>query len=474
MGIKIIIFVYEYNMEIKTPIIPHKQTLVKVDNPHELHIEAICVFAAIGFFLDNDTYWKDEVVLRPFSRHTLDDYGKLISSESWFKWHYSPRDITFEEALYEFTILFETIINEQVQGKKVILPLSGGLDSRTQAVALKKINADVFSYSYQFKNGYKETKLAKQIADTCNFEFKDYTIPKGYLWKSIDDLAQLNQCYSDFTSPRQMAVYNEFDRMGEVFSLGHWGDVLFDSMNFPQLTHNEQVNTIQQKLIKKGGLEFASSLWNAWELSGNFEMYLKARISSLLKAIDIEDTNAKLRAFKSMYWAPRWTSVNLSIFNSKKPITLPYYDDRMCQFICTIPETYLKNRQLQIAYIKARAPELAKITWQDQRPFNLNNFQLNKSPFNLPYRVKNKLHRIIQNTLGNPYVQRNWELQFVGSGNEEKLKNYLFNSGLDNFVSKDIIKNYYDLFLKGDKVQNSHSINMLLVLSQFNKMNTNG
>ena len=175
-----------------------------------------------------------------------------------------------------------------------------------------------------------------------------------------------------------------------------------------------------------------------------------------------------------MYWAPRWTSVNLSIFNSKKPITLPYYDDRMCQFICTIPETYLKNRQLQIAYIKARAPELAKITWQDQRPFNLNNFQLNKSPFNLPYRVKNKLHRIIQNTLGNPYVQRNWELQFVGSGNEEKLKNYLFNSGLDNFVSKDIIKNYYDLFLKGDKVQNSHSINMLLVLSQFNKMNTNG
>ena len=461
-------------MIIKTPIIPIQSTFAKVDKTHELHLEAICVFAAIGFFLDQDTYWKDKVVLKPFSRHTLDGSRKLTSSDSWFKWHYLPRDITFEEALEEFTILFETIIKEQTQGKKVILPLSGGLDSRTQAVALKKINADVFSYSYQFENGYKETKLAKQIADACNFEFKDYTIPKGYLWKSIDDLAQLNQCYSDFTSPRQMAVYNEFDSMGEVFSLGHWGDVLFDSMNLPQLSHNQQVNVILQKLIKKGGLELASSLWNTWGLSGSFDTYLKARISSLIKAIDIEDVNAKLRAFKSMYWAPRWTSVNLSVFNSKKPITLPYYDDRMCQFICTVPETYLKNRQLQIAYIKARAPELAKITWQDQRPFNLNDFQFNKSPFNLPYKVVNKLHRIIQKTLGKPYVQRNWELQFVGKDNEKKLKEHLFNEGLDNFVPKAIVNDYYNLFLKRDKVQNAHPISMLLVLSQFNKMNTNG
>ena len=63
----------------------------------------------------------------------------------------------------------------------------------------------------------------------------------------------------------------------------------------------------------------------------------------------------------------------------------------MCEFICTIPEAYLKNRQLQIAYIKTRAPQLAKIEWQDQRPFNLTNFHLNKTPYNLPYKIANKL-----------------------------------------------------------------------------------
>ncbi|MBE9490446.1 MAG: asparagine synthase, partial [Bacteroidetes bacterium] len=391
----------------------------------------------------------------------------------WFKWHYTPRDISFNQALEEFTTLFEQIVKEQTQDKKVILPLSGGLDSRTQAVALKRNNADVFAYSYQFENGYAETKIAKQIAKACQFEFKDYTIPKGYLWNEIDTLAKLNNCFSDFTAPRQMAIYSEYDSMGDVFSLGHWGDVLFDSFNLPELSEATQVDVLVNKLIKKGGLELATKLWQVWGLSGSFEDYFRERISKLLQGIEINDTNAKLRAFKSMYWAPRWTSVNLSIYSSKKPISLPYYDDRMCRFICRIPERFLKGRQLQIAYIKAKAPELAKITWQDKRPFNLNNFQFNKVPYNLPYRVKNKLQRISQNILGNPYVQRNWELQFVGKDNETKLKAHLFNEDQGNFVPKSLIKDYYDLFLKDDKVQHAHPINILLVLSKLNQMSKN-
>lgn len=456
-------------MDIKTSIIPQKQSFAKVDTPHELHLEAICIFAAIGFFLDSDTYWKDEAVLRPASKHTLDASGKLLNSETWFKWHYTPRDITFNQALEEFSVLFETIIKEQTDNKKVVLPLSGGLDSRTQAVALKNCKADVFAYSYQFENGYPETKIAKQIANTCGFEFKKFTIPKGYLWNVIDDLTELNQCYSDFTSPRQMAIENEFASMGDVFSLGHWGDVLFDSMNHPELSEKAQVKVMVNKLLKKGGLEFASNLWDAWNLSGVFEDYFRARITTLLQNIEIEDTNAKLRAFKSMYWAPRWTSVNLSIFSSKKPIALPYYDDRMCEFICSIPEKYLKNRQLQIAYIKTKSPELAKITWQDHRPFNLNNYKYNKVPYNLPYRISNKMHQMIKHAIGKPYVQRNWELQFTGDENESQLKNHLFNNGLEKLIPKSIITNYFEAFTSRNALQNAHGINILLVLSKFNQ-----
>ena len=38
----------------------------------------------------------------------------------------------------EFTEIFENIININTNGKNLILPLSGGLDSRTLATALRK------------------------------------------------------------------------------------------------------------------------------------------------------------------------------------------------------------------------------------------------------------------------------------------------------------------------------------------------
>jgi len=453
-------------MTIKTPIIPERQIFAKTQGKKELNLEAICVFAAIGFFLDEDTYWKNEVVLKAASNHVLDVNGNVISSKPWFNWHYTPRDISFNQSLEEFTALFETIVKEQTQGRKVILPLSGGLDSRTQAVALKHIKADVFAYSYEFKNGYNETKIAKKLADSCGFDFQSYSISEGYLWEELDELVQLNKCYSDFTSARQMAIFEKYAKMGDVFSLGHWGDVLFDSMNLPPLSNAEQLEVIQSKLIKKGGLEFATALWNVWQLPGDFSSYLTTRIESLLNTIKIEDTNAKLRAFKSKYWAPRWTSVNLSIFEKAKDITLPYYDNRMCEFICTVPEEYLKNRQLQIAYIQKRSTKLANIEWQDQRPFHLNNFEYNKLPYNLPYKIINKIQREVKSLLGKPYVQRNWELQFLGKDNVKKLQEQLSHKEVEQWVSKSFIQNYFNAFQE-NPLQNAHAINMLLVFSKF-------
>ncbi|HEY9169193.1 MAG TPA: asparagine synthase-related protein [Lutibacter sp.] len=453
---------------IKTNIIPTSPTYVEIEAPKELDLKAICIFAATGFFLDTDTYFQHKKALSPASIHTFDAAHKLIDSKPWFQWHYTPRDITFNEALEEFSILFEQIMEEQTRGKQVILPLSGGLDGRTQAVALQK-NTNVFSYSYAFKNGYPEHKIAKRIAKKVGFKFESFEVKEGYLWDCIDELANINQCYSDFTHPRQMAFVEDLKNKGDVFSLGHWGDVLFDSMNLPQLTAKEEADVILKKIIKKGGLELATSLWQSFGLEGTFKCYLEERILKLVTTIQIKDTNAKLRAFKSKYWAPRWTSINLSIFETLAPIELPYYDDRMCEFICTIPEEFLKDRKLQIAYIKKKAPKLAKIVWQEKKPFNLNTYQWNRPPYNLPYRVLWKLNRALNKILGNPLIQRNWELQFIGKENDAQLKKWLFKSDLGSLIPNEIIQQFYTNFKEKDTVNYAHPVSMLLTLAVFNK-----
>jgi hypothetical protein len=142
----------------------------------------------------------------------------------------------------------------------------------------------------------------------------------------------------------------------------------------------------------------------------------------------------------------------------------------MCEFICSVPETYLSNRQIQIEYLKLRNPELAKITWQDQRPFNLYNYQLNKSPYNLPYRIFNIGKRLlkVQNT-----IQRNWELQFLGKENREHLEGWLFNNkDLNENISETIIKDFYQKFKTKNQVYYSHPTSILLTLSLFFKTNT--
>lgn len=455
-------------LTIQNQIIPLKSTFI--GHKSELDQKAICIFAAIGFFLDNDTYYRDLKTLRPATNYILKN-NVVISEEKFFKWHYTPIERPLNQIVQEFAVLFETIINEQTEDKKVILPLSGGLDSRTQAAALHHLGKNVHAYGYAFQGGHDETHYGKKIAEVCGFPFEDWKVPKGYLWAEIEKLAQINGCYSDFTHPRQMAFVDNYASLGDTFSLGHWGDVLFDDMGVPDsLSLEEQVTIIVKKIVKKGGIELAETLWESWELEGDFKGYLCQRIQEILLEINIPtNANAQIRAFKSLYWAPRWTSTNLSVFESVCPITVPYYDDRMCEFICSVPEKYLAGRQIQIEYLKMRNPELAKIAWQSQRPFNLYNYHLNKSPYNLPFRILDKAKRTL-----NPqkFIQRNWELQFIGTENEKELKKWLFeNEKMNVIVPKELTLEFYEKFTNEDAVYYSQSVSMLLTLSLFFKNN---
>ena len=458
---------------IKTDIIPSRQSFAKIDAPSELNYEAICVFAAIGFFLDQDSYYKNVVCLRPASIHTINEDGNLINSEPYFKWHNTPKDINFEEALDGFTSLFESIIDQQVQEQNVILPLSGGLDSRTQAAALSHLNKKVKAYSYSFENGYNEAKISKMIAEECAFPFEKFEISRGYLWDQIEDLAKINGCYAEFTHARQMAVIDSLTSKGDLFSLGHWGDVLFDNITDKQLSLSEEVDLILKKIIKPGGLHLANLLWKSWSLEGDFSEYLRGRVETLMSEIDIDNSNARIRAFKSMYWAPRWTTANLSVFESVRPISLPYYHNDMCEYICTVPEAYLADRQLQIAYIKKRNEALANIVWQEHKPFNLNNYSYNRSPYNLPYRILNKLKRTWDASRGKSYVQRNWELQFTGDENSSKLERFIYDRMFTQLIPKAIVDDIYSNFKQSNAIKFSHPLSILLTLSlwQQNKSN---
>ncbi len=465
---------------IHNPVIPYNQSFYNAksqelcpfqfDAQQALDHQSICFFLATGFFIDDTTHYRDIKVIKPATDVTLHG-NKIIKQEPYWRWHYSPREISLKQAVEEFAHLFDKITQQQLAGKKVILPLSGGLDSRSQAAAIAGMK-DVFAYSYDFRNGIPETKYGEAIARAAGFKFNPYKIEPSYLWPKIEALADINQCFSEFTHPRQMAIYDHYDQMGEIFYLGHWGDVLFDNMGVDDHLSNEEVlPLIYKKVLKKGGLEVARSLWQAWGLAGEFEDVLQAKLLDLLNQIKIDNANARLRAFKSIHWAPRWTSINLSVFESKHPMALPYYHEEMCKFICTVPEEHLAKRRIQMEYIKMKAPTLASISWQQYDPYNLYNYEDFNKRKSLPLRAFKKIKRKAKSMIFDTQpVQRNWEIQFLGADNDKKLRQYLFeNVAFQNLVPQEVAKEYYTKFREKDGVFYSHPVSMLLTLSLFAK-----
>ena len=454
---------------VTTAILPTKQVFAKkLHTPHELDLEAICVFVATGFFMGEDSYWKDVICLKPGHDYTLNAAGEVLDRSPNFNWHYSPRDLSFDQALEEYILLLTTITKEQVGDAPVILALSGGLDSRSQALILKDLDNPVHAFSYSFEGGYPEHKISAEIAKECGFTFDGFKIPKGYLWDSIEELAAINGCYSEFTHPRQMAVLPQLKAMDGVFSLGHWGDVFFDG-GAPEGTQEADILPLLfKKMVKPKGLELAEQLWQSWGLEGDFKDYLSSRIETDLAGIYITNISAKVRAYKTSQWAHRWTTTNLSVFEAAHPITLPFYDNRMCEFICTIPEGYLADRRLQLAHLK-QDKKLANITWHSQRPFHINNYQFNKAPYNMPFRIISKLQRETQGLFGKPYIQRNWELQFVGPENEQALKRHIFDTDFNTFIPKTIVADIYHQFKTSDPIYYAHAVSMLLTLSLWHK-----
>jgi len=439
-----------------------------------LDFSAIATFLALGFMLDDDTFYKKIKVCRPFTKYEINNQDKIISQEKMWEWHYSPKEKPFNIIFDEFSDLFEELVLSGTKDNNILLPISGGIDSRTLFVPMKENLSKLTLYAYEYEGGHNESQYGRKLAENYNLPFYSQTISSGYLWDKLDLIADLNNCFTDFTHPRQIAAIQQMEGLGDVILLGHWGDVLFDKQADSDATSfDEQVIQLKKKMIKPGGIELANDLWKYWDLEGSFDSYISDRLDKLYSRINIAHASARIRAFKSLYWAPRWTSINLSIFSQLGNMVLPYYSDEMCKFICTVPERHLNGRKIQIEYIKKYCPEAAQISWQKFHPLNLYQYQRFNQPQYYFVRAIKKTNRIFQRFLSKSSypITRNWELHFLGERNFIQLrKKLLGNNNFNEFVPKFIIKKYLDNF-QTNPVKYAHPLSMLLTLAVFSNNN---
>ena len=179
------------------PIIPIYQTFYhqksnqlvnwEVRSDYELDLHAISSFIALGFMLENSTFFKDIKVLQPSTKYTIDTNQRIQDLQQTWQWNYNPLDRSFNKILEEFTALFETLVTNNNENKNILLPISGGIDSRTLFVPFKD-NPKLILTSYEFQDGLIESETGHKLSEHFNIPFYSQKIQRGYLWNKLDEL----------------------------------------------------------------------------------------------------------------------------------------------------------------------------------------------------------------------------------------------------------------------------------------------
>lgn len=417
-----------------------------------LNWPALTSFFTCGFFPATLTHYGDVEVLSPARHVVFDAELNRIESRRYWNWSHSPdAQRSFDETVDAFGRVFGDVMREQIADGAIALPVSGGLDSRSTIVPVLKSDADarnrLWAYSYGYSDRSIETAISRELAAVRGLNFQSFTIGAG-LFSQVDAILDATEGFQDVTQCRQAAVTDELAAHADHVIAAHWGDVWCDQMGLADQTGADDEAVLDQatkKMFKRGRQWLLEHLCRR-QSSDHSEEAVRDLVRTEMRPYGhIEDRDFRLKAFKTDFWSFRWTLSSIRMFQSAVFPRLPFYDSRIVDFFSTVPTAHVRERRIQVEYIKRFAPDLARVKWQ---AFDANLYWY--PYFNsllLPKRAWKKLRRDARE---NVEPKRNWEVQFGGVEGRAQLEAALLGSGraVHEFVEPAAIRGLLEDFYR--------------------------
>src|SRR5690606_20890983 len=133
---------------------------------------------------------------------------RLVRVRRYWDWFYSPEYASPDSALEAFSSTMSEVVRGGSQGKALVLPLSGGLDSRTLAGLVRHGQGayrKLESYSYGYYRRSPEIRIGRALAQTAGFAFKEWVI-RPYLWENLDQIMRSTEGFQSVDGTRQVAI----------------------------------------------------------------------------------------------------------------------------------------------------------------------------------------------------------------------------------------------------------------------------
>jgi asparagine synthase (glutamine-hydrolysing) len=328
------------------------------------------LFLMTGYCLQNDTLIENIKQLRPGQFLLVNKKESTLQIEHYYR-YFNPierktdRTILLDELNKVISKTFDKMI-ESLEGRHVMIPLSGGYDSRFILGMLKDRGYDnVSAYSYGI-NGLWEVKRAKKIAEMLNIRWTYVEfIPSDT--RKLFDSSERRKYYryaGGLNSAPHLPDYHAIKKLlsqgliphDAIFINGQSGDFITGGHIPPIVKLNEDkgfsIEDVLQALLDKH-----FSLWINLKSENNLKL-AKKRISESLQ--DIEFDNVDSRIFSKLYELFEFEERQSKFVVNGQRIydyfgfdwRLPLWSDEIIRFWETIDWKTKYGQELYLEYLK--------------------------------------------------------------------------------------------------------------------------
>ncbi|MDX1636839.1 MAG: hypothetical protein R3281_02640 [Balneolaceae bacterium] len=275
--------------------------------------------------------------------------------------------------------VFERLV-ETLEGRRAVIPLSGGFDSRLIAVMLEEIGYDNIQYISYGKPGNWESRISKEIAE--HFDRPWFFIPESrtswYDWfhsPERREYAAYSEQLSSYAHIQDFPVVWQLKKNSlvpddSVFIPGHSGGLMSGS-HVPSRFLSR--SSVSGELLLNHILKKNYSGWNWQKSDVNYREPFRNKIDSLIDLPDHTSPNDAADRYENWIWQERQAkyivpSVMVYEFWGYE-WRIPLWDNDMMAFWLHISADERQGRalykkyiekKLKLPVIEANSPKLAK------------------------------------------------------------------------------------------------------------------
>lgn len=293
-----------------------------------------------------------------------------------FKPFLSKSDLNEKALIQYLDELHEDVFRrliESCRGRQIVIPLSGGYDSRLIALMLKRLNYDnVVCFSYGRKNNW-ESKISQEVAEKLGFKwiFCEHSRKDWYEYRRSKQYAEFQRiagnlsslaCWQDFLAVKNLVEKNLID-CNAIVVPGHTYDFLqgnhLRSYGFAKTKYFES-SDVFLSVMKKHVFFKVDDDSLVRKISDGVDSALGINHSG--KILDLEEAYSMVESFNWQERQAKFICNSLRVYEFfGHEWRIPLWDRTLMDFWATISPELRFNRKLFRQCYTEKFPDLSSI-----------------------------------------------------------------------------------------------------------------